>query len=145
MQPLEVSGAVRPMYGSLGVKRLTSLTLILPTWRIWWAPKNVNKWQMGFSLAFKGLMHKFNNNFITCPYMFRALCAHHLEVKIVLYSIWYHHKETGEWSKVTKTQLYICILYPEHILFKKLFVVLWLQKLSHKLSWRQAGPVEATW
>jgi len=24
-------------------------------------------------------------------YMFRALCAHHQEVKIVLYSIWYHH------------------------------------------------------
>jgi len=23
--------------------------------------------------------------------MFRALCDHHQEVKIVLYSIWYHH------------------------------------------------------
>jgi len=23
--------------------------------------------------------------------MFRALCAHHQEVKIVLYSIWYYH------------------------------------------------------
>jgi len=23
--------------------------------------------------------------------MFRALCANHQEVKIVLYSIWYHH------------------------------------------------------
>jgi len=23
--------------------------------------------------------------------MFRALCAHHQEVKIVLHSIWYHH------------------------------------------------------
>jgi len=23
--------------------------------------------------------------------MFRALCAHHQEVKIVLYRIWYHH------------------------------------------------------
>jgi len=23
--------------------------------------------------------------------MFRALCAHHQEVKILLYSIWYHH------------------------------------------------------
>ena len=29
--------------------------------------------------------------FIICLYMFRALCAHHQEVKIVLYSIWYHH------------------------------------------------------
>ena len=26
-----------------------------------------------------------------CLYMFRTLCAHHQEVNIVLYSIWYHH------------------------------------------------------
>ena len=38
-------------------------------------------------------MHKivFYNKFIIRVYMFRALCAHHQEVKIVLYSIWYHH------------------------------------------------------
>jgi len=28
---------------------------------------------------------------ISCLYMFRALCAHHQEVKTVLYSLWYHH------------------------------------------------------
>jgi len=38
-------------------------------------------------------MHKilFYNKFIKRLYMFRALCAHHQEVKIVLYIIWYHH------------------------------------------------------
>ena len=38
-------------------------------------------------------MHKilFYNKFIICLNMFQALCAHHQEVKIVLYSIWYHH------------------------------------------------------
>ena len=38
-------------------------------------------------------MHKifFYNKFIIRLYMFRALCADHQEVKIVLYSIWYHH------------------------------------------------------
>jgi len=38
-------------------------------------------------------MHKmfFYNKFIKRLYMFRALCAHHQEVKIVLYSIWYYH------------------------------------------------------
>jgi len=38
-------------------------------------------------------MHKIllYNKFIICLYMFRALCAHHHDVKIVLYSIWYHH------------------------------------------------------
>jgi len=42
-------------------------------------------------------MHKlFYNKFIICLYMFRALCAHHQEVKIVLYSIWYHH--TCRWA-----------------------------------------------
>jgi len=38
-------------------------------------------------------MHKLllYSKFIICLYMFRALCAHHNEVKIVSYSIWYHH------------------------------------------------------
>ena len=31
------------------------LTLILLTWRIWWAPNNASKWQMEFKSAFKGL------------------------------------------------------------------------------------------
>ena len=33
-----------------------ALTLILLTWRIWWAPNNASRWQMGFNSAFKGLM-----------------------------------------------------------------------------------------
>ena len=33
----------------------------------------------------------FYNKFISCLYIFRALCIHHQEAKIVLYSIWYHH------------------------------------------------------
>jgi hypothetical protein len=32
------------------------LTLILLTWRIWWAPNNASRWQMGFNSAFKGLI-----------------------------------------------------------------------------------------
>ena len=38
-------------------------------------------------------MHEilFYSKFISCLYMFRALYAYHQEVKIVLYSIWYHH------------------------------------------------------
>jgi len=35
-----------------------TLTLILLTWRIWWAPNNASKWQMGFNSAFKGLTVK---------------------------------------------------------------------------------------
>ena len=33
-----------------------SSTLILLTWRIWWAPNNASKWQMGFNLACKWLI-----------------------------------------------------------------------------------------
>ena len=31
-----------------------------------------------------------------------STCAHCQEAKIVLYSLWYHHTETSEWSKITK-------------------------------------------
>jgi len=32
--------------------------------------------------------------------------AYHQEVKIALHSLWYHHTETSEWSKITKIQIY---------------------------------------
>jgi len=53
-------------------------------------------------------MHKilFYNKFIIRLYRFRAPCAHHQVVKIVLYSIWYHHTKTNEWSKMTKIHFY---------------------------------------
>jgi hypothetical protein len=41
------------------MERTMSLTLILLTWRIWWAPNNTSKWQMGFNSAFKGLKVHF--------------------------------------------------------------------------------------
>jgi hypothetical protein len=31
------------------------LTLILLMWKIWWAPNNASRWQMGFNSVFKGL------------------------------------------------------------------------------------------
>jgi len=52
--------------------------------------------------------------------MFRALCAHRQEVKIVLYSIRYNHTETNEWSKITKiTKITKIQFYQyEHIVVK---------------------------
>jgi hypothetical protein len=35
---------------------MSCLTLILVTWRIWWAPNNASRWQMGINTAFKGLV-----------------------------------------------------------------------------------------
>ena len=52
--------------------------------------------------------------------MFRAPCAHRQEVKIVLYSLWYHHTETSEWSKITEiTKITKMQFYKyEHIVVK---------------------------
>jgi len=36
------------------------------------------------------------------PLHVSSTCAHCQEVKIVLYSLWYHHTETSELSKITK-------------------------------------------
>jgi len=40
------------------------------------------------------------------PLHVSSTCAHHQEVKIVLYSLWCHHTETSEWSTITKIQFY---------------------------------------
>ena len=40
-------------------KDLQTLTFILLMRRIWWAPNNASKWQMGFNSAFKGLNFTF--------------------------------------------------------------------------------------
>jgi len=59
----------------------------------------------------------FHNAFIIYFYMFRALCIHYQEVKILLYSTWYQHTETSEWSKITKIQFYKY----EHIVVKFMY------------------------
>ena len=60
--------------------------------------------------------------------MFRALCAHHQEVKIVLYSVWYHHTETSEWYKITKTQFYKY----EAMVVKFMYEFFTPEKFTHK-------------
>ena len=35
-----------------------------------------------------------------------STCIQCKEFKITLHSLWYHHTETSEWSKVTKIQFY---------------------------------------
>ena len=53
----------------------------------------------------------FYNKFISCLYMFRAPCAHCQGVKIVLYSLWYHH--TYSWpSRAQVSSLNLCTGWP---------------------------------
>jgi len=58
-------------------------------------------------------MHKFlfYNKFIIYLYMFLALCAHHQEVKIVLYSIWYPH--TYRWPSGTQVERGLSTCVPD--------------------------------
>jgi len=53
-------------------------------------------------------MHKifFYSKFITRLYIFRALCAHHQEVNIVLYSVWYRH--TCRWPSGAQVERGLC-------------------------------------
>ena len=54
------------------------------------------------------------------PLHVSSTSAHHQEAKIVLYSLWYHHTETSEWSKITKrTKITKIQFYKyEHIVVK---------------------------
>ena len=50
-------------------------------------------------------MHKIFVYFM--PLHVLSTCVHyHKAVKIALHSLWYHHTETSEWSKITKIQFY---------------------------------------
>jgi hypothetical protein len=84
MQRLEVSGAVRPIYGSLGVKRLTYITIcmIIPylrliiivshletqifvpqqvTWDLWWTKRHLNRFLSGhFGLSLLVSFYSFS-------------------------------------------------------------------------------------
>ena len=46
------------------------------------------------------------------PHMFRALCAHPQEVKIVLYSIWYRH--TCRWPSGAQVERGLVLSEPVH-------------------------------
>jgi len=42
-------------YCTIQPSNTAKLTLILLPWRIWYAPNNASRWQMGFYSPFKGL------------------------------------------------------------------------------------------
>ena len=54
------------------------------------------------------------------PLHVSSTCAHRQDVKIVLYSFWYHHTETSEWSKIIKISKITKIQFYkyEHVIVK---------------------------
>ena len=69
--PVSAYSKCLSFYSLLVTSCTTSLTLNLLKWRIWRAPKNASRWQMGFNSAFKGL--KFNNCTL-CPHCIYLCC-----------------------------------------------------------------------
>jgi hypothetical protein len=45
---------IHALMNHIYVQRIYLLTLILLTWKMWWAPHNAGRWQVGFNSAFKG-------------------------------------------------------------------------------------------
>jgi len=62
--------------------------------------------------------------------MFRALCAHHQEVIIVLYSIWYRHTETSEWSNLILNHSIVSVWWYQMPYITILTSRWWAQKYS---------------
>jgi lipopolysaccharide biosynthesis regulator YciM len=54
------------------------------------------------------------------PLHVSSTSAHRQDVKIVLYSFWYHHTETSEWSKIIKISKITKIQFYkyEHVIVK---------------------------
>jgi len=65
-------------------KIFRSLTLILLTWRIWWAPNNASRWQMGFNLAFKGLTDRIFLTYIGIYYIYMYIYYLYIYIYICL-------------------------------------------------------------
>ena len=88
------------LIGRISVKEMDAITLIIIL-------KHSHKI---FISVFNQLdaQNLFHNKFYFMLLHVSSTCAHHQEVKIVLHSLWHHHTETSEWSKITKIQLCKC-------------------------------------
>ena len=59
------------------------------------------------------------------PLYVLSTCAHHQGVKVALHSLWFHHTETSEWSKITKIQFY---KYDKIVVKLLIFIELYFSK-----------------
>jgi len=57
-------------------------------WRIWWAPNNASKWQMGFNSAFKGLIGSFET-FVSHVSVWAWLCNDYIQFPKPDKALWY--------------------------------------------------------
>jgi len=82
----------RQMYievGNLTIKsKKVTLTLILLTWRIWWAPNNASRWQMGFNSASEWLSRLLNNYSSKFIGVSSALCRYSVITFLTVYLLY---------------------------------------------------------
>jgi len=81
--------------GETNIKNNSLLTLILLTWRIWWAPNNASKWRMGFNGVSKGLILcilRVVDNELTC-------INHGIWITLILltWRIWWAPNNASKW------------------------------------------------
>jgi hypothetical protein len=62
--------------------------------------------------------------------------ARRQEVKIALYSLWHHHTETSEWSKITKITKIQLYKYEHIVVYYKtrLYALSWLITTIKKIT-----------
>jgi hypothetical protein len=95
------------------------LTLNPLTWKIWWAPNNASKWQMGFNSGFKGLMTLSETQTTQCQVhtakvsRFSQWCDWRLHSSkmwccITNYPVTQHHRPE---EQVLSSDHYDCILH----------------------------------
>ena len=71
------------------------------------------------------------------PLHVSSTCSHRQEVKIVLYSLWYHHTEKSEWSKITKiTKISKIQFYKYEHIVVKLLIELYFSNFSYFSNFR---------
>ena len=111
------------------------LTLILLTWRIWWAPNNARKWQMGFNSAFKGLNKKICEN-NECSNIHHSIVA----AKYIIMCL----SETNHfYTHLTAVTIFHSIIHFCYISFIYLFIYLLQVKHFLKLALQYLGPFYA--
>jgi len=99
---LETSRIDAPYIYDISCLRVNDLTLILLTWRKWWA-NNASKQHMGFNSGFKGLKNFtiIQNSSLTCCFCFYPKVI----TQIVVKNGRRGEERTGEWRKLWNREL----------------------------------------
>ena len=75
-----------------------SSTPNLLTWRIWWAPNNASKWQMGCNSAFEKLIRVMQGIFVGIFRHLFSFQTHCVENNLNVMLLWIREFHVSQWS-----------------------------------------------